>query len=282
MIDPSLCWDANCNRASIGRRSARLRTIACALPCALWAFSAYAESARNETISSQLSRRLTITSALTEASSRFHLPVHWLRAVMRAESGGDANSISRKGAIGLMQLMPATYAELRTRYGIGADPFNPHDNILAGAAYLRELLDQYGEHGFLAAYNAGPGRYEDYLRGRALPAETTDYVRQIAPTLSLGGNSAAHYAASSGKRASPIFVAITQPQGHDDQPLRHRADAALRAEGSTGRSLIPAQPDVRLFAVDLQPTSGPNTSSPTALSRASDLFVVHRPSGASR
>jgi soluble lytic murein transglycosylase-like protein len=96
-------------------------------------------------------------------------------------SGGDAKSVSSKAAIGLMQLMPATYAELRTRYGLGADPFDPHDNILAGAAYLRELLDQYGERGFLAAYNAGPERYEHYLRGRSLPAETTDYVRRIAP-----------------------------------------------------------------------------------------------------
>ena len=282
MIDPSLCWDANCNRASIGRRSARLRTIVRALLCALWAFPAYAEPARDETISNELSRHLAIASALTEASNRFHLPVHWLRTVMRAESGGDAKSVSSKGAIGLMQLMPATYAELRARYGLGADPFDPHDNILAGAAYLRELLDQYGERGFLAAYNAGPGRYEDYLRGRSLPAETTDYVERIAPALSLGRNSAAPYAASSGNCSSPIFVAVTQPKGHDDQRLRHSGDGALRAEGSTRRSLIPAQPDVRLFSVDLQPTSGSNASSPAALSRASDLFAVRGPSGASR
>ncbi len=278
MIDPSLCWDADCNRASIGRRSARLRTIASTLLCALWAFPACAESARHETISNQLSRRLAITSALTEASNRFHLPVRWLRAVMRAESGGVAKSISRKGAIGLMQLMPATYAELRTRYGLGADPFDSHDNIQAGAAYLRELLDQYGEHGFLAAYNAGPGRYEDHLRGRSLPAETTDYVERIAPALSLGRNSAAPYAASSGNGSSPIFVAFTRPKEHDDQRLRHSADGALRAEGSTR----PAQPDVRLFAIDLRPTSGSNASLPAALSRASDLFAVRGPSGASR
>ena len=282
MIDPSLCWDANCNRASIGRRSARLRTIARALFCALWAFPAYAEPERDEAISNQLSRHLAITSALTEASNRFHLPVYWLRAVMRAESGGDTNSVSSKGAIGLMQLMPATYTELQKRFGLGADPFDPHDNILAGAAYLRELLDQYGENGFLAAYNAGPGRYEDYLRGRSLPPETTEYVGRIAPALSLGGNSAASYLASSANRASTIFVVVTQPQGHDDQRLRHSPDAALRAEGSTRRSLIPAQPDVRLFALDSHAASVTNASSPTTLSRASDLFVVHRPSGAFR
>lgn len=282
MVDPSPCWDANCNRASIGRRSARLRTIAHALFCVLWAFPAYSEPARLETISNQLSRRLAITSALTEASNRFHLPVHWLRAVMRAESGGDANSVSSKGAIGLMQLMPATYAELRTRYGLGLDAFDPHDNILAGAAYLRELLDQYGEHGFLAAYNAGPGRYEDHLRGRSLPAETTDYVQRIAPALSLGGNSAAPYSASSGNGSSSIFVAITAPEKHDDQPPRHSADAALGAEGSIRRSLIPARPNVRLFAVVLHAASDSNASLPAALSRASGLFAVQRPSGASQ
>lgn len=282
MIDPSLCWDADCNRASIGRRSARLRTIARALLCALWAFPAYAESARHETISNQLSRRLAITSALTEASNRFHLPVHWLRAVMRAESGGEAKSVSSKGAIGLMQLMPATYAELRTRYDLGADPFDLHDNIQAGAAYLRELLDQYGENGFLAAYNAGPGRYEDHLRGRSLPTETTDYVRRIASALSLGGSSAAPYPASYGNHASPIFVAITGPQGHGDQQPRHGADAAFGAEGSTRRSLIPARIDVRLFARDLHTENSPDASLPAALSRASDLFAVRGPSGASR
>jgi hypothetical protein len=282
MVDPSFRGHATCNGASIGRRSASHRTIARALLCALWAFPAYAESARHETISNQLSRRLAITNALTEASNRFHLPVHWLRAVMRTESGGDANSVSSKGAIGLMQIMPATYAGLRTRYGLGADPFDPHDNIQAGAAYLCELLDQFGEHGFLAAYNAGPARYEDYLRGRSLPAETTDYVARIAPALSLGRNSVAPYAASSGNCSSPIFVAFTQPKGHDNPRLRHSADGALRAEGSTRRSLIPAQPDVRLFALDLQRTNGPNASLPAALSRASDLFAVRGPSGASR
>ena len=59
-----------------------------------------------------------------------------------------------------MQIMPQTWAELRARYGLGTDPYDPHDNILAGAAYIRELHDRYGAPGFLAAYNAGPGRYE--------------------------------------------------------------------------------------------------------------------------
>jgi hypothetical protein len=84
--------------------------------------------------------------------------------------------------MGLMQIMPETWTELRARYGFGADPYDPHDNILAGAAYLREMHDCYGPHGFLAAYNAGPGRYERHLAtGRALPGETREYVAKLAP-----------------------------------------------------------------------------------------------------
>ena len=84
--------------------------------------------------------------------------------------------------------MPATWAGLRLRYGLGADPYNAHDNIIAGAAYLRELHDRYGAPGFLAAYNAGPARYEDHLAtGRPLPAETRAYVAVLAPLI--GGGS---------------------------------------------------------------------------------------------
>ena len=103
---------------------------------------------------------------------------------MRFESFGDARAISQKGAIGLMQVMPKTYAELRIRHRLGADPSDPHDNILAGAAYLREMLDRYGAPGFLAAYNAGPARYDEHLmKGRPLPGETQDYVVKLAPLI---------------------------------------------------------------------------------------------------
>jgi len=103
---------------------------------------------------------------------------------MQAESGGAARAMSPKGAMGLMQIMPETWATLRLRYGLGADPFDPHDNIIAGAAYLRELHDRYGSPGFLAAYNAGPARYEDHLAtGQPLPAETRAYVALLAPLI---------------------------------------------------------------------------------------------------
>jgi Transglycosylase SLT domain len=121
---------------------------------------------------------------VTEAAQRFSIPESWIRAVMRVESFGDARAVSPQGAIGLMQVMPNTYAELRVRYRLGADPGDPHDNILAGVAYLREMLDRYGSPGFLAAYNAGPARYDEHLmKGRPLPAETHDYVAKLAPMI---------------------------------------------------------------------------------------------------
>lgn len=120
---------------------------------------------------------------IDEASRRFGVPVYWIRAVLELESAGDAHAKSPKGAMGLMQIMPKTWAELRLRYGLGNDPYNPHDNILAGSGYLRELHDRYGSPGFLAAYNAGPARYEEHLAGRALPAETRAYLQKLAPAI---------------------------------------------------------------------------------------------------
>jgi hypothetical protein len=85
--------------------------------------------------------------------------------------------------MGLMQIMPETWTQLRLRYDLGADPYDPHDNILAGTAYLRELRDRYGSPGFLAAYNAGPARYEEHLAGRPLPAETRAYLEKLVPVI---------------------------------------------------------------------------------------------------
>ena len=98
---------------------------------------------------------------IVEASQRFGIPEPWIRAVLRAESAGDVRAISSAGAMGLMQVMPDTWAGLRVRYGLGRDPYQPRDNILAGTAYLREMWDRYGNvAAMLAAYNAGPGRYD--------------------------------------------------------------------------------------------------------------------------
>ncbi|HWV51705.1 lytic transglycosylase domain-containing protein [Pseudorhodoplanes sp.] len=116
-----------------------------------------------------------------EAAERFAIPAAWIRAVIDVESHSDTRAVSPKGAIGLMQIMPKTYEELRARYALSADPYDPESNIMAGAAYLREMYDRFGVSGFLAAYNAGPGRYQEHLaNGRPLPLETRAYVAQLA------------------------------------------------------------------------------------------------------
>jgi hypothetical protein len=110
--------------------------------------------------------------------------------------------------MGLMQLMPETWAALRARYGLGRDAFDPHDNILAGAAFLREMHDRYGSPGFLAAYNAGPGRYEDYRdRHRPLPPETVAYVAALVPFVGDGATD------------GPVLMAASDPSSWTQAPL---------------------------------------------------------------
>ncbi len=129
---------------------------------------------------------------------------------MQAESTGDTGALSPKGAMGLMQVMPETYAELRLRYHLGADPYEPRNNILVGAAYLREMHDRFGPDGFLAAYNAGQGRYDDYLkRGRPPPKETRNYVTTLAPVIGVPG--VPHHSAS----ASTVSQLTTSTTAHD-------------------------------------------------------------------
>ena len=122
---------------------------------------------------------------IREASSTFRVPEQWIRAVMRQESGGHEQAVSPVGAMGLMQVMPATYRDLQSRHRtLGEDPFDPHNNILAGVAYIREMYDRYGSPGFLAAYNAGPDRLDQYLSGASpLPDETVNYLAAISPNL---------------------------------------------------------------------------------------------------
>ncbi|MBJ7441928.1 MAG: lytic transglycosylase domain-containing protein [Sphingopyxis sp.] len=123
---------------------------------------------------------------IAEASSRFGVPAAWIERVIRAESGGRTELggrpiVSSAGAIGLMQLMPGTWAAMRRRLGLGSDPHQPRDNILAGTFYLRLMHDRFGYPGLFAAYNAGPGRYAEYLAGgRRLPGETRAYLAQVS------------------------------------------------------------------------------------------------------
>lgn len=196
------------------------------------------------------------TTFVTEASQRFGIPAAWIRALMRVESANDIRAISPKGAQGLMQIMPDTWAYLRTRYRLGVDPFDPHDNILAGTAYMRELYDRYGSPGFLAAYNAGPGRYEEYRdRGRTLPAETRAYVDMLVPLI------------GTADMPTPITVAAADPLDWTHAPL-----FIVQAEGSSaadrpqldGASATPSAPPLERAPEPTDPQSG-------------DLFIV-RPS----
>lgn len=177
---------------------------------------------------------------ITEAAQRFGIPERWIRAVLRAESAGDVRAISSAGALGLMQIMPDTWAALRVRYRLGRDPYDPHDNILAGAAYLREMWDRYGDVGaMLAAYNAGPGRYDDHRStGRALPAETQAYVAALLPVL--GGAAAPE---TSVRRADPPpdwrEAAIFVVRSADTRPAASRS-ASERSDDS--RSSVTARP----------------------------------------
>ena len=131
-------------------------------------------------------------ATITEASQRFHVPKAWIRAVMAHESGGrtmlgqDRPIVSSAGAIGLMQVLPATYVEMAAQHRLGGNPFDAHDNIMAGTAYLRWLHGKYGFPAMFAAYNAGPGRLEQHLvHGVTLPAETRAFVGGITRNLNL-------------------------------------------------------------------------------------------------
>lgn len=131
------------------------------------------------------------------ASRRFKVPQPWILAVIRMESGGrtvlagDRPIVSSAGAMGLMQLMPESYREMRAQYGLGRDPFDPQDNILAGTAFLSLLHAKYGYPQMFAAYNDGPGGLEAHLAGlRPLPGETVSYIQGIIAILSGGSGRA--------------------------------------------------------------------------------------------
>jgi len=156
------------------------------------------------------------TPFIQEAARRFNIAEDWITAVMRMESGGRTEIggkpiTSKAGAIGLMQVMPETYKDMRAQYGLGANPHDPHDNVLAGAAYLKWLHDRYGYPKMFAAYNAGPGTLEAQMAGKAkLPAETQAYVKGISRILGDTSNVAE---ASTGKLSrsaeKPSRISVT-------------------------------------------------------------------------
>ncbi|QTL03232.1 lytic transglycosylase domain-containing protein [Aquabacter sp. L1I39] len=188
-----------------------MRRSALFLASALLIGVASPSSATAQTMSQILANAVTsYATFIDEAAQRFELPANWIRAVLQAESGGDPRAVSLAGAMGLMQITPATWDELRVHHGLGADPFDPRDNILAGAAYLRQLHDRYGSiRAMLAAYNAGPTRYEASLAGKPLPPETRTYIAALAPIIDkefAAGGTASVQPMAQNWREAPLFA----------------------------------------------------------------------------
>lgn len=180
---------------------------------------------------------------VAEASLRFGIPEAWIWRVMHVESRGNARAVSNAGAMGVMQIMPGTWAMLSARHGLGADPFDVRANILGGAAYLRAMWNRYGDvRLMLAAYNAGPGRADAYVAGRrGLPAETVAYVAAIAPAI--GASSLAPLASAPNANA-----------------LAWRSASLFAGQGGgsmSGSSVAPALLDERVSAAASPPAARP-------------------------
>lgn len=208
---------------------------------------------------------------IAEAARDFAIPEPWIRAVMRQESGGrtmlDGHLItSPAGAMGLMQVMPGTYSDLRRRYALGRDSYDPHDNILAGAAYLREMYERYGYPYLFAAYNAGPKRFDAFLlSGKPLPSETLGYVQSIvpgvesvlAPALGAVSNRPSLPPATPSKAPArhapePLFFARTGSSIADrsrasDAPATPSNSRSIFIESSAGGTGLQVNSDSKLF-----------------------------------
>jgi hypothetical protein len=203
---------------------------------------------------------------IREASARFDVPEAWIREVMRQESGGRAHVTSRAGAMGLMQVMPATYRELQARHGLGDDPYHPYDSIMAGTAYIRQMYDLFGSPAFLAAYNAGPGRLEGFLYNRrGLPTETRNYVARVGPGVI---------------RHSPSRRAPAEIYAAAEIPLRvppgpRRMDAATRLALAEQRQI---REQGAMFA-SRTPAPAPTAAPPVVLASAPAPAPVISPSG---
>lgn len=198
------------------------------------------------------------SNEIAAASLRFGISERVLRAVISVESAGMPGITSPAGAMGLMQLMPETWATMRTRYRLGSDPYAPADNILAGAAFLRELIDRYGASDFLAAYNAGPARLEDHrLRGRALPGETRRYVAQLAAV------------------AQDVPAAVTPPASAGPGNDNHQQAMAPLPSVPGSNAATPSNTATGLFAMDQNAGARRRVLADTPLSR--NASVVPQP-----
>jgi hypothetical protein len=218
---------------------------------------------------------------IRQASQRFDVPETWIREVMRQESAFRANATSRAGAMGLMQVMPGTYRELQARYALGADPYHPWNSVMAGTAYIREMYELFGNPGFLAAYNAGPRRFEDYLwAGRGLPAETRNYVARIAPRIA---------GVAPARRAPPEIYAAAEvptdiPAG--PRPGNRATMLALRDQRTPPPSVREGEPPIQVAQLPrgpvfgMEPIEDGRPVAPTAL--AGRMTLVPPAPGAAR
>lgn len=190
----------------------------------------------------------------SEAADRFGLPVEWVMRVIEAESAGRTTLggrpiTSHAGAMGLMQIMPATWASLRAQYGLGPDPHDPRDNIVAGTAYLRAMYDRFGYPGLFGAYNAGPGRYGEFVAdGRPLPLETHAYMAKIAGVGAAGARArrAVRGPAMVARSATPAAIFFARQGGLAVADDVRAAPAARSRPAPEERTTLPADD---LFAV---------------------------------
>ncbi len=209
---------------------ARLNVVILAVMTALSAYAADAAPSSAE---------MRWEPLIAAASARFGIPPDWIGRVIQAESSGHTTLLgkairSRAGAIGLMQLMPRTWEEMRSRYALGRNPDDPHDNVMAGTAYLRLMYNRFGYPGLFAAYNAGPSRYTAYLQSRAtLPGETTAYLRLFTGLPPLSSAPATLFAL----RSTPIIGA------RRTRPFNPSALFAIVELGSAAASPANNQPD---------------------------------------
>ena len=200
-----------------------------------------------------------------EAASRYQVPEPWVRAVMQQESGGRQQAVSPVGAIGLMQVMPATYEGLRQRYGLGDDPFDPHNNVLAGTAYIREMYDRFGSPGFLAAYNAGPDRVNLYLAGASgLPDETLNYLAAVTPRLGAA-------VPASGPLAR--YASVRRGRGAERGP----SVASLAAGCDLNAAYNPSRPCSSLMRAATAPTPLQEAAAQQTGPNACDLSAAYDP-----
>jgi len=208
---------------------------------------------------------------IREASRRFDVPDRWIREVMRQESGGRVGATSPVGAMGLMQVMPGTYRELQRRHDLGDDPYHPYDNLMAGTAYLRQMYDLFGSPAFLAAYNAGPRRLENFLyNNQGLPAETRNYVARVGPRI----------ITSSPVRRAPaeIYAAGEIPLNVPQGP--RRMDAATRIALAEQRAIreqnaqFAAHPAPEPSAAPVRMAAAAPAAAPAAVTSSGGSFLA--------